>query len=62
MKTELNLEIKGMHCKSCAELIKSHLSGLDGIESADASYAEERAKIRFDSDKISQEKIEEEIN
>ena len=45
--------IKGMHCKSCAELIESKLKGLNGVEEIEVSYVQEHAFIRFDEERIS---------
>ncbi|MBU0457456.1 MAG: heavy-metal-associated domain-containing protein [Nanoarchaeota archaeon] len=56
------IKIKGMHCKSCVELIETKLSSLEGIEAVKVNLAKDEAEIRFDSNKISLEKIKSEIN
>lgn len=61
MKTTLSLNVKGMHCKSCAELIKLSLSKLHGVETVDASFPEERVTVSFNSDIISREEIKKEL-
>ncbi|MEI6238202.1 MAG: heavy metal translocating P-type ATPase [bacterium] len=56
-----NLKIKGMHCASCAVIIKDRLAKLDGIKSVEVNYATEKAKVDFDSAKVSVEKMNEEV-
>jgi copper chaperone CopZ len=52
---EKTIKIKGMHCKSCAVLIKDELDDL-GVESIIDSVTG-MAKIKFDKNKISSDKI-----
>lgn len=61
MKTEINVKVKGMRCKSCAKRIEERLLELDGVEKAEASFSGENAKIVFDSEKGSIGKIEDTI-
>ncbi|MBP7811452.1 MAG: heavy metal translocating P-type ATPase [Candidatus Moranbacteria bacterium] len=49
--------VKGMHCASCSALIMKHLKKLDGIADADVNVATEQAKVTFESDRITQEKM-----
>lgn len=53
--------IKGMHCASCSSIITSSLSEIDGIKSVDVNFATEKAQIEYEPDKISVERINEEI-
>jgi Cu+-exporting ATPase len=46
-----NLNISGMHCASCALLIKKSLEGVSGVESASVNYANKKATIKYDPDK-----------
>ncbi|MEM3610373.1 MAG: cation transporter [Candidatus Aenigmatarchaeota archaeon] len=55
------IDIKGMHCKSCAELIETKLKALEGIERVSVSFAEEKAFIDFDPKLINFDKIKKEI-
>lgn len=55
------IDIKGMHCKSCADLIELKISLLDGVESIKVSLIENKAFVRFDPTKISLERIKTEI-
>ena len=56
-----NFEIGGMHCKSCAALVKMTLSDLDGIKSAEADFAKRRASVEFDESRVSEARIIREI-
>jgi copper chaperone CopZ len=55
------LEIKGMHCKSCAEAIELKLKAIKGIQKAKVSYIDEKAFVVFDSSQISSSAIRGEI-
>lgn len=52
-------QIKGMHCNSCATLIEKELE--NKVDSIKVSYANEKAEIEFDENKISTEEIEKPI-
>jgi copper chaperone CopZ len=39
--------IDGMHCKSCVEIIREELLGMECIESADVSLEERTAQVRM---------------
>lgn len=60
MKKEI-IKIKGMHCVSCSNIIENRLKKIDGINEIEVSYATETAKIYYDENKISTNKIYEEI-
>ncbi|GGO67697.1 carbonate dehydratase [Microbacterium nanhaiense] len=45
--TELELDIQGMTCASCANRIERKLNKMDGVE-AQVNYASEKAHVRFD--------------
>lgn len=55
------IKVKGMHCKSCAEKIEGKLKELNGIEEAKVSFVTEQAFVRFNSEKIGLNNIEEKI-
>jgi Cu2+-exporting ATPase/Cu+-exporting ATPase len=38
-------EVVGMHCASCASIIKKKLSKVDGVKSVDVNYATEVAEL-----------------
>ncbi|MFA6184653.1 MAG: heavy metal translocating P-type ATPase [Candidatus Shapirobacteria bacterium] len=49
IKTE-TLKIKGMHCASCANIIKNRVSKVEGVNSVDVNFATETAKISYHDD------------
>lgn len=55
------LEIKGMHCASCASVITKKLSALPHINSVSVNYGNEKAKVDFDEKEISIEEMNQEI-
>ena len=60
-KTE-TLKIKGMHCASCASIIESKLSKLDGIKSIGVNFATETAKVQYQEDEINPEIMNQSIS
>lgn len=52
-----NLSLSGMHCASCAGIIERTIKKLDGVESANVNFATEKALVKFDEEKISEDKI-----
>lgn len=59
--TKQNFIISGMHCASCANIITDRLEKLDGIKKADVSFTAEKARVEYDPEKISLEKMNNEI-
>ncbi len=60
--TNKTFKIDGMHCASCAAVITKKISSLAPVKSVSVNYANEKAKVEFDSDKISIKEMNEEIN
>jgi len=54
-------KIKGMHCASCAVIIKNNISKMDGVGRVDVNFAAETVRIDFDPQKITLDKINTEI-
>lgn len=54
---KLSLKIDGMHCTSCSLNINGELEDLDGVISADTSYAKSRVDVEYDSAKVDKDKI-----
>jgi len=52
-------QIKGMHCNSCAMLIEKELK--EKVNSIKVSYANEKAEIDFNENKISEKEIKESL-
>lgn len=58
----IEVEIEGMTCEiGCARLIQSRLSKTDGIKFAQVSFEDKLGNISYDKNKISKDKIIEEI-
>lgn len=49
--TTKSLNVSGMHCASCASIIKKKLEKIDGVSSCDINIASEKAKVTFDPNK-----------
>ncbi len=56
-----DLKIKGMHCVACANIIGNKVGKLKGVNKIEVSYASETAKIDYNNNLISLEKIDEEM-
>jgi Cu2+-exporting ATPase/Cu+-exporting ATPase len=54
-------DVKGMHCASCSSLIKRKIGKLEGVEACEVNYATEKAKVQYDSKKVTQDIMNGEI-
>lgn len=61
MIREMNLTVMGMDCSSCETAVKRSLERLEGVIRVDADHAADRVDVRFDSEKVPEEKIKERI-
>lgn len=52
MKKQI-VQIKGMHCASCSNIIEKTLKKIHGVESAEVNYGTEKANVAFDPVKTS---------
>lgn len=59
---EVEYQVKGMHCASCAVVIKNKLEKTKGVKSLTVNYATNRAKIEYEKEKMAEEKLNELIN
>lgn len=59
---EKSINIKGMHCKSCVNLIESTLSQLKGVKKVKVSLVENKALVRFNPNVVSLNKIKSKID
>ncbi len=56
--TKKKFKIIGMHCTSCAMSIDGDLEDLlEGVKSANTSYAKSETEVEFDEEKVSVEQI-----
>ncbi|MDD3285091.1 MAG: heavy metal translocating P-type ATPase [Patescibacteria group bacterium] len=56
-----NYPVQGMHCASCAQIIKSRLEKIPGINKADISYASEQAQIEFKGEAVALTSLNDEL-
>ncbi|MBN1792173.1 heavy-metal-associated domain-containing protein [Candidatus Woesearchaeota archaeon] len=54
---KVTISIKGMHCRSCEELIKDALGEQKGIKSVKVSHEEGSAVVEFDDTKSDEKTI-----
>ncbi len=59
--TKETIPIKGMHCKSCVQLIESGLKDLGGVAEVHVDLASEHATVTYDPSKTSLDAIKSEI-
>ena len=52
-----SLRIDGMDCPTCATVIEHALQRTDGVLEASVSYAAERLRLEYDSEKIARAAI-----
>jgi Cu+-exporting ATPase len=57
---QLELEITGMTCASCANRVERNLNKLDGV-TASVNYATEKARVEFDGDAVDPERFVEAV-
>lgn len=61
MIRKMNLTVMGMDCSSCENAVKRALQRLEGVIRIDADHAADRVAVRFDVERVSEEKIKERI-
>lgn len=45
-------QVKGMHCASCANIIKRKLEKLDGVSTCTVNFGTEKAEVAFEASKV----------
>jgi copper chaperone CopZ len=53
----IEIKIKGMHCKSCSMLIGDTLKDVEGVKDVDVSLEKNAAKVSFDEKLVKPEKL-----
>ena len=48
MNSKKNIQIRGMHCASCANIIERQLKKTPGVKQATVNFSAEKASILFD--------------
>ena len=61
MTQKKEFTITGMHCNSCALVIKTTLEDKEGVASVSVSYDSKKAVLEFDDQKTSIDDIKSEI-
>ncbi len=56
MKTT-QIKIDGMHCNGCADTIKAVIERQSGVQVADVSYDQGQARILYDPQAISEDRL-----
>jgi Cu+-exporting ATPase len=56
-ESELDLNIKGMHCASCSSRIERVVGGMDGVREASVNLAAEHAHFQFDPAVVSKKDV-----
>jgi Cu+-exporting ATPase len=51
------LQLKGMHCTSCAFNIDGELEDTEGVKESNTNYAKQQTQVEYDPQKISLQKI-----
>ena len=62
MQQILKFKVSGMHCTACALNIDLSLEDLPGVEESRTNFARQVVEIKFDPEKVSEEKILATIN
>ena len=62
MTTTKNFKVSGMHCASCAQVIKRKLEKVPGVVSCNVNYASEKAQIQYDEGKLQISHLNHEID
>ena len=55
--TTVTLPVEGMSCSSCVASVKRTVKGLNGVTSVEVSLAERRARVSYDSSKVTPDHI-----
>lgn len=58
---EKSFKIRGMHCKSCVDLIESKVKAMKGVEEIKVNLPENEAAVKFNPEKTSLDSIKSEI-
>jgi Cu+-exporting ATPase len=56
------IPVEGMSCVSCAARVKKALAAIDGVGHVEVSLGERRALVRFDSSRLSPDRLVAAVN
>jgi Cu2+-exporting ATPase/Cu+-exporting ATPase len=55
-------QVKGMHCASCANIIKRKLEKLDGVSTCTVNFGTEKAEVAYEANKVDLSQMNEQIS
>ncbi len=58
---KVEIKVEGMHCEGCSKRLTKVLSNVDGVSFAEVSLEDKLAKIEYDENIATVEKLEESI-
>ena len=58
---KVEIKVEGMHCEGCSKRLTKVLSDVDGVSFAEVSLEDKLAKIEYDENIATVEKLEESI-
>ena len=58
---KIEIKVEGMHCEGCSKRLTKVLSNVDGVSFAEVSLEDKLAKIEYDENIATVEKLEESI-
>jgi copper chaperone len=58
---EVTISVEGMTCGHCKAAVEGTLSKIDGVASAEVNLAAKNVTVQFDSGKVSEETLKNEI-
>jgi len=59
---EREFNVKGMHCKSCAESIESRVKSLPGVRDVKVDLAHDKVFVKYDSNAVGIDEIKAQVN
>ena len=57
MKKDVQIRIEGMHCQSCARLIREELRDIPGVHSVEVDFEKKKGNVIFDPQVVSLQKL-----
>lgn len=61
-EAKVTLHVDGMTCASCSVTVRVTLERLDGVKSAAVSFEEKRARVTYDSSKVTPKQMIEAVS
>ncbi|OIJ13066.1 copper resistance protein CopZ [Anaerobacillus alkalilacustris] len=58
---QITISVEGMSCGHCKAAVEGVLGKLEGVSSAEVNLASKNVTVQFDSSKVSEDKLKNEI-